>query len=69
MQDKVLELEQREKRYINALKYLADKAKETLEKNDSNIDTDILALEITKVFDDTMRYRFSFDDDGVDIFD
>lgn len=58
LSDKIDELNQQQKRYKNAFEYLVRRAREELEKDDLNIETEILALEILKVFEDTQNYKF-----------
>ena len=58
LSDKIDELNQQQKRYRNAFEYLVRRAREELEKDDLNIETEILALEILKVFEDTQNYKF-----------
>lgn len=56
--DKIDELNQQIKRYEKGFEYLAEKAQKELDKEDRNIDTELLAIEIIRVFEDMKRYKF-----------
>ena len=58
LSDKIDELEQQKKRYKSSLEYLARMAKQELEKEETPIEAEIIALEIVKVFEDVERYEF-----------
>lgn len=58
LSDRIDVLEQRNKRYLNSLEYLSKVAKQELQKDENNIETEILAMEIIKVYEDTINYTF-----------
>lgn len=56
--DKIDELNQQVKRYEKGFEYLAEKAQKELDKEDRNVDAELLAIEIIRVFEDMKRYKF-----------
>lgn len=58
LSDRLNTVEQRNKRLLKSLEYLTDVAKQELQKEDNTIETEILAMEIIKVYKDTTSYTF-----------
>lgn len=58
LEDKIDELTQQNKRYESALRYLAERAQEELKKENRNISDEFLAIEIIRIFEDMIRYKF-----------